>query len=216
MRPIRKQKLKLIYKRLFRAMGPQDWWPGRTRFEVMVGAILTQNTAWTNVEKAIKNLRGAGALTPEKMSSLPVEKLASLIRPSGYYNVKSLRLKSLLRYMRSKYGLNIGRMARVPTQRLREELLSVSGIGKETADSMLLYAFDKPVFVVDAYTKRFLTRHGIASLEHEYDDIQNMFTEALPKDAGIYNEYHALIVNLGKNHCRPSNYDCSTCPLRGI
>ncbi len=196
-----------------RALGPQGWWPGRTRFEVIVGAILTQNTAWSNVARAIANLHRARALTPQALASLPTPRLAGLIRSSGYYNIKATRLKRFLRFLERRYGLNLSRMfARHPSI-LRRELLAVPGIGPETADSILLYAGDVPTFVVDAYTRRILNRHGLIRPDATYDQVQALFMTALPPDAALYNEYHALLVAVGKDFCRPIPR-CAGCPLR--
>jgi endonuclease-3 related protein len=201
-----------IYKTLYNTFGPQHWWPGETPFEVSVGAILTQNTNWTNVEKAIKNLKENNVLTAGKLHKLGTKKLASLIRPSGYFNVKAERLKSFLSYICSHYNGSLAGMKKGDTQTLRKELLSVNGIGPETADSILLYALDKPVFVIDAYTKRVLKRHSLASDDMTYHELQTLFHEALPVDVRLYNEYHALLVKLGKEFCRPKP-KCEGCPL---
>jgi endonuclease-3 related protein len=196
-----KEKLLNIYHRLLERYGPQHWWPGEGPFEVMVGAVLTQSAAWTNVEKAIRNLREAGVLSPEALRQLPVSELAALIFPSGYYNAKALKLKALADYL-GKYQDDLERLFAVDTCQLRRELLGVHGIGEETADSVLLYAADRPVFVVDAYTRRIFGRVGLAPEKGSYTDYQGLFTESLPADAGLFNEYHALLVCLGKNVCR--------------
>jgi endonuclease-3 related protein len=196
-----KEKLLNIYHRLLERYGPQHWWPGEGPFEVMVGAVLTQSAAWTNVEKAIRNLREAGVLSPEALRRLSVSELAALIFPSGYYNAKALKLKALADYL-GKYQDDLERLFAVDTCQLRRELLGVHGIGEETADSVLLYAADRPVFVVDAYTRRIFGRVGLAPEKGSYTDYQGLFTESLPADAGLFNEYHALLVCLGKNVCR--------------
>lgn len=202
-----------MYRAMLHALGPQNWWPGRTRLEVIVGAILTQNTAWTNVARAIANLRRERVLTPEALAELPGPRLARLIRPSGYYRTKAARVKRFLRFLRARYALNLSRMfARHPSI-LREELLSVSGIGPETADSILLYAGGVPVFVVDAYTRRILGRHGLIQPDATYDAVQVHVMENLPPDTRLYNEYHALLVAVGKDFCRPAPR-CARCPLR--
>ncbi len=210
-----KKTLPEIYSKLYKSFGPQHWWPGDTPFEVSVGAILTQNTNWTNVEKAIKNLKENNVLTAGKLHKLGTNKLASLIRPSGYFNVKAGRLKSYLSYISNHYNGSLVRMRKGYTQVLRKELLSVNGIGPETADSILLYALDKPVFVIDAYTRRVLKRHGLASDDMTYHELQGLFHEALPVDVQLYNEYHALFVKLGKEYCRPKPR-CEGCPLEGF
>jgi len=196
-----KEKLLNIYHRLFDCYGPQHWWPAEEPFEVMVGAVLTQSAAWTNVEKAIGNLRGAGALSPEALRRLPLSELAALIYPSGYYNAKSRKLKALADYL-GGYQDDLDRLFAVGTCQLRRELLGVHGIGEETADSILLYAAGHPVFVVDAYTRRILNRAGLAPERDRYADYQGLFMENLPVDTGLFNEYHALLVCLGKNVCR--------------
>ena len=205
--------LKKIYKKLFTAFGPQHWWPGDTPFEVIVGAILTQNTAWKNVEKAIHNLKKAKVLQPKKMHDLSERELAKLIRPAGYFNIKAKRLKHFLNYLFDRYGGRLDRMFRKRTDALRRELLSVNGIGPETADSILLYAGNHPVFVVDAYTKRIFSRHQIIKEDTDYHDIQKLFVDNLPHDVKIFNEYHALIVSIGKDFCRNRKPLCSRCPL---
>ncbi len=204
-----------IYRALLRRFGPQRWWPGRTRFEIMVGAILTQNTAWSNVEKAIARLRQAGALNLRSLHRAPLKRVAAWIRPAGYYNVKARRLRAFTRMIHDRHGGRLEKLAALPTAVLRAELLAVNGIGPETADSIVLYAADRPVFVVDAYTRRFLSRHGWISGDEPYDEVARLFTERIPRSVGVYNEYHALIVALGKNLCR-SRPNCAECPLRGL
>jgi len=203
-----------FYESMYRHSGAQGWWPGRTRFEVIVGAILTQNTAWTNVEKAIVNLRRAKLLTPERLHGIEVKKLAVHIRPAGYFNIKAKRLKNFTGYLFTNYNGSLGRFLSHKNNGLRAELLGVNGIGPETADSILLYAGGHPEFVVDAYTKRMLVRHGVVKEDAGYDDIKTLFMENLPKDAKLFNEYHALIVKTGKNYCRTKNPACGECPLK--
>jgi endonuclease-3 related protein len=202
-----------LYGRLLRAFGAQGWWPARTSFEVAVGAVLTQNTNWKNVEKAISHLRSAAALTPSSMASLPRSRLASLIRSSGCYNIKARRLRNFLRYLRERHGLRMKSLLDTPTDRLRQELLEVGGIGPETADSILLYAAGRPVFVVDAYTRRIFSRHGYVDEEVSYGGLQEFIESRLPVDTGLFNEFHALIVRLGKEYCRPRKPCCEECPL---
>ena len=194
------------------AFGPQAWWPADTPFEVMVGAILTQNTAWTNVEQAISNLKSAENFGPKGLLQMPDGKLAAAIRPSGYYNLKARRLKAFLEYFVGRYAGCPDRMQAVPVARLRLELLDVKGVGPETADSILLYALGKPTFVVDAYTRRIFSRLGLVGADVDYHDLQANFVRYLPQTAQIYNEYHALIVALGKDVCRPKP-SCNRCPL---
>jgi endonuclease III related protein len=201
------------FRKLFDAHGPQHWWPGRSRFEVIVGAILTQSTSWTNVEAAIKHLRTARLLTPHAMESVSPAQLARLIRPSGYFRQKAKKLKAFTHFLFSAYGGSLKRMFRTQTAELRERLLSVHGIGPETADAILLYAGKHPVFVVDAYTRRIVERHGLATSKHSYEGLRSLFESSLPREAQLFNEFHALIVYTGKHHCRKTNPVCSACPL---
>ncbi len=201
-----------IYSRLFSTFGRQHWWPGDGPFEVMVGAILTQNTNWGNVESAIKNLKRAKALTPAAIHEMSHERLAGLIRPAGYFNIKAKRLKAFIEFFINRYSGRVSRMRKVDTETLRRELLSVNGIGPETADSMLLYALERPVFVIDAYTKRVLSRHGVMDGSESYERFQELFHAALPRDVQLFNEYHALLVRLGKDFCKPKPR-CEGCPL---
>ncbi len=205
--------LRKYYAALLRRFGPQEWWPGETPFEVMVGAILTQNTAWTNVEKAIANLRTYGLLDPRRLDEVDAGTLALAIKPAGYFNVKARRLKSYVEWFVRRFDGDAERMKRVPPARLREELLEVKGVGPETADSILLYALDFPSFVVDAYTYRVLTRHGLAPEETTYDEMKELFESSLPAKAPLYNEFHALLVAVGKDFCR-AKPRCDECPLR--
>ena len=204
-----------IYRKLYKAYGPRNWWPGETSFEVMVGAILTQNTSWRNVEKAIQRLKEDGMLNPEGIHRLKKTELAPLIRSSGYYRIKADRLKSFIDFLFEEYGGDIKRMKRERLATLREKLLGVKGIGPETADSILLYGLEKPIFVVDAYTKRILSRHGLISEKASYEEVQKLFMEHLPPDEKLFNEYHALFVHLGKTLCKKKP-QCSICPLKTI
>jgi len=213
MRRAGRAELLAIHDALLAAFGPQRWWPAETPFEVMVGAILTQNTNWRNVERAIANLRAARALTPAAMLRLAPEALAELIRPAGYFRVKAARLGHLLAHLRGRHRGSVARMLRAPLPALREELLGINGIGPETADSILLYAAGLPSFVVDAYTKRVFSRHGLVRADASYTEVQALFTSALPADAPLFNEYHALIVRVGKDCCRPREPRCDACPL---
>ncbi|MCK4738583.1 MAG: endonuclease III domain-containing protein [Deltaproteobacteria bacterium] len=211
-----KKILSDFYEKLLKTFGSQGWWPGRTNFEVIVGAILTQNTNWGNVERAIKNLKNAKALNVQGMNALEVEKLAELIRPSGYFNLKAKRLKAFLNYLFDNYGegrTNLSKFLKNPIEDLRRELLSINGIGPETADSILLYAAYKPVFVLDAYTKRLLHRHGLVGENATYDEMQSLFMDNLNHSEKTFNEYHALIVRTGKDFCRPKKPLCEECPL---
>ena len=210
-----KASLLQIYRKLYKEFGPQHWWPARTKFEVIVGAILTQNTNWGNVEKAIRQLKAAGVLSELALRDIPVTKLAALIKPAGYFNVKARRLKNFMRFFFDEYQGSLKTMGQEYLPHLRHKLLQVNGIGPETADSILLYALDKPVFVVDAYTKRFLYRHNLISPKAEYHQTQELFSTNF--DAGIpfFREYHALIVALGKNYCKPTP-SCEHCPLNRV
>ena len=205
--------LQEYYDTLYSVLGPQSWWPARTAFEVIVGAILTQNTAWTNVEQAIRNLRLAKMLTPKSLERIPAGRLAQLVRPSGYFRQKARKLKAFVRFLRRTYGGSLARMFREPTAELRKRLLAVHGIGPETADSILLYGGGHAVFVVDAYTKRILERHGWAGAKTEYEEMQTLFEKHVPRDAQRFNEFHALLVQVGKNWCRPGEARCDACPL---
>ena len=201
-----------IHDLMFERFGSQNWWPGDSRFEVIVGAILTQNTNWANVEKAIANLTSADSLTPAKLHHMDFEKLASLIRPAGYYNIKARRLKNFLDWLFADYGGETDLLDRIGTSQLRNELLQIKGIGYETADSILLYAFERPVFVVDTYTHRIMTRHGLVEPDADYNQLQELFQSNLPEDVKMFNEYHALLVQVGKQFCRPKAR-CENCPL---
>jgi len=194
--------LEEVYRRLFSAYGPQHWWPAEEPFEVMLGAILTQSAAWRNVEKAVVNLRAAGALTPAAIRRLPLPELAQTIRPCGYYNSKAHKLKSLACWLEDTCADDLGKLFAIDTGSLRQSLLAVRGIGPETADSILLYAAGKPVFVIDAYTRRIVNRLGLAVERDDYSAYQRLFMANLPADAGMFNEYHALLVQLGKDACR--------------
>ena len=207
-------ELEHYFEALHSVLGPQHWWPARTRFEVILGAILTQNTAWVNVERAIANLRRERLLTPRAIERAPAPRLARLIRSSGYFRQKTKKLKAFVRFLRVEFGGSLARMFRTPTAQLRARLLAVHGVGPETADSILLYAGEHPVFVVDAYTRRILSRHGLASEKAGYEVIREFFESRLPRDSALFSEYHALLVQVGKNWCRPSAPRCETCPLR--
>jgi len=204
-----------IYELLFERFGPQDWWPGETQFEIMIGAILTQNTSWANVEKAIANLKAADCMTTEKLHGLEVPQLTELIRPAGYYNLKAARLKNFLDWLFDDYDGDLNNIERLDTSRLRSELLAVKGIGPETADSILLYAFDRAVFVVDAYTARAACRHQLIEPGADYEQLQRLFESNLPQDVQLFNEYHALLVMVGKEYCRPKAR-CPGCPLEKL
>jgi len=195
------------------ALGPQHWWPARTPFEVIVGAILTQNTAWSNVERAIANLRRERLLTPAALERVARPRLERLIRSSGYFRQKARKLKEFVRFLRREFGGSLARMFRTPTAELRDRLLAVHGIGRETADSILLYAGGHGVFVVDAYTHRILARHGLAHEKAGYEEVRALFEASLPADPAVFNELHGLIVHVGKNWCRTREPRCQECPL---
>lgn len=202
------------YQTAFQKLGPQHWWPGETPFEICVGAILTQNTNWKNVEKAIQNLKNQNVLAPHSLYALTHPELAEMIRPAGYFNIKAKRLKNFIRFLVEEYEGDLNRMFQERLEMLREKILSISGIGPETADSILLYAGQKPVFVVDAYTKRIFSRHQMVSEEADYHELQRFFSDHLPEDSQLFNEYHALIVNIGKNWCKSREPACVQCPWK--
>lgn len=212
-------KIFRMHSALLRALGPQGWWPGDGALEISIGAILTQNTAWTNVERALSNLKRAGVLTKNMRRSLemlhatPQARLAQWVRPSGYFRQKARRLKHFLRHAMERHGGDLERWYRRPLGALRRELLSLDGIGPETADSILLYAAGKRVLVVDAYTRRVLARHGFPVLGLSYDELRFFLEARLPRSARLYNEFHALLVNVGKTWCRPRAPRCGACPL---
>jgi len=206
------QKLMDMFDLLVAHFGPQAWWPAETDLEMMVGAVLTQNTNWKNVEKAIENLKSKGLLTVNALYSMPMEALAQEIRPAGYYNIKAKRLMNLIHFIRDQYGEDLSDFFRDETQIMREGLLSVNGVGPETADSILLYAARRPVFVIDAYTHRILKRHGMSEDQANYYELQELFMDHLPEDQELYSEFHALIVQAGKNYCKKKPL-CLECPL---
>jgi endonuclease III related protein len=203
-----------LYRILWETFGPQGWWPGDTAFEMSVGAILTQNTNWRNVARAIQVLKDHDLLNPQALHTLPEAELAQLIRPAGYYNIKARRLKNFLVFLAHHYQYSMAAMATAPLERLRLDLLAIKGVGPETADSILLYALHKPTFVVDAYTFRILSRHGLIPEAYAYEDLRQLFMTHVPPEVPRYQEYHALLVRVGKEWCRPQPR-CETCPLHG-
>lgn len=207
-----RKRLLAIYEKLHKEFGPRYWWPADTPFEVIIGAILTQNTAWSNVEKAIANLKQRKLLDPALLNTLKIKRLAALIRPAGYYNIKAKRIKNFLKYLFGNFDGDLNKLLCLSTKTLREWLLGVNGIGPETADSILLYAAKRPVFVVDAYTKRVLLRHKMIKPDARYDNLQSLFMNNLPSRLKLFNEYHALIVELGKRYCKKRPL-CRLCPL---
>jgi len=204
--------LQNIYQRMLERFGPQDWWPGESQEEVIIGAILTQNTNWNNVDRAIKNLKRYSLLDFARLSKISEEKLGSLIRPSGYYNQKAARLKSVSQFFQNN---PLNKCAHLSTDELRKELLSIHGIGEETADSILLYALDRPVFVIDAYTKRIFNRLGFFQDNISYKEAQKFFMKHMQPDVKLYNEYHALLVRFGKEFCKKLP-KCEGCFLRDL
>ncbi len=210
----RKAALTAIYQTLQQVFGDSGWWPADTPLEVMLGAVLTQNTAWTNVEKAIVNLKTKNLLTFAALQTLDLAELAELIRPAGFFRVKALRLKALLAWLNESCAGNIELLSNCDTDELRQELLNIKGVGPETADAILLYALHRPVFVVDEYTRRIFSRHGMAPQEIDYHELQSLFTDALPEDVKMFREYHAYIVSVAKKWCKRHKPDCLNCPLR--
>lgn len=236
------ETVRLYYRTLLRAWGPQHWWPARTPFEVIVGAYLTQNTAWTNVEQALRRLRSARVLSMSGIRRINPAKLETLIRPAGYFRQKAQRLKNFVAFVDQNYGGSLRRMFARPTEQLRQELLAMNGIGPETADSILLYAGNHEVFVVDAYTRRILTRHNLLPSKASYEDLRNFFQRALTplraesgesgkqssfahspspmsrsarnSQVQVYNEMHGLIVGVGKHYCAKAKPRCDQCPLK--
>ena len=204
-----------IYRTLREAFGYQDWWPAQTAFEVMVGAVLTQRTNWSNVEKALSALKAAGLMEPGALAEADLERLQSLIRPAGYYRQKSRNLLRLVQWFVARSGGDIASLERVRTDELRAELLSLRGIGPETADSILLYGLGRPTFVVDAYTKRAVVRHSLLDAECTYEELKELFEGHLPRDVELYQDFHAQLVQLGKRYCRPRPL-CSMCPLHPL
>ena len=210
----RKDLLLDLYDRLYRFFGPLHWWPGESPFEVIVGAILTQNTAWRNVEKAIANLKAGRLLSPRRLRQLAVEDLAEYIRPAGYYNIKAKRLRHFLDFLFEQGRGDLAYLSTGSLDSRRHELLQVNGIGPETADSILLYAAHRPTFVVDAYTKRVLSRHQLSAEDAAYDEIRDFFMDVLDPEVPLFNEFHALLVHLGKGFCKRRNPRCEACPAR--
>ncbi len=206
--------LKELYEKLWQVFGPQGWWPGETPFEVALGAILTQNTNWGNVARAIAALKDRDLLESQALHDLPEAELAGLIRPAGYYNLKARRVKNFLAVLCDRYQGSMEALAGEELEKVRPELLAVKGIGPETADSILLYALNKPTFVVDAYTFRILSRHHLVPESCDYAELRQLFMDRLAADVGLYQEYHALLVRLGKEFCRPRPR-CEACFLNG-
>jgi endonuclease-3 related protein len=211
--PDHAQTLMEVFRRLERHYGPTHWWPGETPFEIAVGAVLTQNTAWTNVERAIANLKQRNWLDPSAILGAPDDELHEALRPSGYFRIKAKRLRSFCTWLLREFGGSMEWMAKQPLEELRPRLLEVNGIGPETADDILLYACEKPVFVVDAYTRRIWSRHGWVEGDVKYEPLRAYFEDSLAADIGLFKEYHGLIVFTGKDHCR-RRPRCEGCPLK--
>jgi len=205
-----------VYQNLFDHFGPQNWWPGETPFEIIVGAVLTQNTNWGNVSKAINNLKDAGVLSFSSLKLLTVDEIASYIRPSGYYNLKAKRLRNLLDMIEEVYFGELDLFLKDSLESGRDNLLSVKGVGPETADSILLYACGLPTFVIDTYTHRVFSRHQLVDEETDYESMQDLFVSQLPQDVQLFNEYHALIVRVASKYCKKKNPLCEQCPLQGV
>jgi endonuclease-3 related protein len=204
------------YQLLYSHFGPQGWWPGETPLEIMVGAVLTQNTNWTNVTKAIDNLRQGGMLGYPQLLEMSLDLLAEYIQPSGYYNLKAKRLHNLLKMIENLYDGNLDHFSNDDVVSARENLLNVKGVGPETADSILLYACVQPVFVIDTYTHRVFSRHNLVEEETDYHTMQTVFMDHLPEDVQLFNEFHALIVRVAKQFCKKTNQLCEQCPLQGL
>jgi endonuclease-3 related protein len=205
-----------IYESLFAHFGPQNWWPADTPFEICVGAILTQNASWKNVKIAIDNLKKKDLLDPFKLYEIPLETLSQIIKPCGFYNTKAKRLKNFVKFLIENYQGDLNILFSKGLEKAREELLNIKGLGKETVDSILLYAGNLPIFVVDAYTYRILHRHSLVPEEATYEEMQALFMENLPQDPQLFNEFHALLVACGKNFCKKKEPLCKTCPLKTI
>ena len=216
-----KHELRKAYRLMRKQFGHRKWWPGDTPFEICVGAILTQNTSWKNVEKAIANLKAARVLTPRKMHALSHDELAQLIRPAGYFNVKARRLRAFVDTMVEQHGASLNRLFKGNTTTVRERLLAINGVGPETADSMLLYAGGHHSFVIDAYTKRIFERHGWCGTDADYDTLQSLCTDSLNQKRGAeeldyWRDYHAQLVAIGNRYCKPRNPLCGQCPLESL
>ncbi|MCX5673187.1 MAG: endonuclease III domain-containing protein [Planctomycetota bacterium] len=208
------EKIRLFFPAMLSAYGPQGWWPAETPFEVVIGAILTQNTNWKNVEQAIANLKREGLLDAAALAAVADERLAEVIRPAGYYRLKAKRLKNFIRLLTDEFGGDLDALFALRTAALRERVLGVTGIGPETADSIVLYAAGRPVFVVDAYTARLFYRHGMIEGDATYEDIQSLIQGALADDVALFQECHALLVEVGKRHCKKRAAECGGCPLK--
>lgn len=209
-------QLLLIHQTLLKFYGPLNWWPGKSKLEIIIGAILTQNTNWQNVSKAITRMEEKGLIDVSALFHIDIDSLGEIIRSSGYYNLKARRLKNFVEFLCHKYAGSIENLFSRDLKYLREELLQINGIGPETADSILLYAGEKPIFVVDAYTRRIFYRHKYFSFKESYEKIQHFFMTHLPEDYKLYNEFHAQVVMIGKDFCKKNNPECKACPLNSF
>ena len=210
------RKIRKIYNILDAHFGELKWWPAKTDFEVIIGAILTQNTAWNNVEKAIKELKTKKLLTIEAIDSIRSDSLSKIIRKTGYHRLKAKRLKNITRFIIDECQGSLSKLKKEDTLLLREKLLKVNGVGPETADAILLYALDKPIFVVDAYTKRIFLRHSVIDKKTDYNGIQELTHRCMPKEVKVFNQFHALIVETAKSYCKKTKPLCQECPLKGL
>ena len=208
-----KQRINHLYSSLYGYYGAQNWWPAESELECILGTILTQNTTWKNVEKAINQLKQQGLISIERLNSISTDNLAQIIKSSGYYNQKAIKIKNFISFLNEHYSGNLDEMLGEEVYTLREKLLSIKGIGPETADSIILYAAKKPAFVIDAYTYRILSRHGLVAEDSSYQEMQDLFMDSLPDDPQLFNDYHALIVKVGKEHCKKKSPVCNGCPL---
>ena len=206
-------RIKNIYRLLYKKYGSQDWWPGDSQLECIVGAILTQNTSWKNVEKAIHNLKNLNLISIEKLKLITTQELAVLIRPSGYFNQKAIKIKNFIAFLLDNYKGSLDIMFDEDDDVIRNKLLSIKGIGPETADCIMLYGGNKPIFVIDTYTYRILSRHEMVPEQTNYNEMQELFMDSLNSDPKMFNEYHALLVKVGKEHCKKNDPQCAGCPL---
>ncbi len=208
-----KQRINHLYSSLYGYYGAQNWWPAESELECILGTILTQNTTWKNVEKAINQLKQQGLISIERLNNISTDTLAQIIRSSGYFNQKAVKLKNFVSFVNANYAGSLEEMLSEELYTLREKLLSIKGIGPETADSIILYAAKKPMFVIDAYTYRIASRHGLIAEDSSYQEMQELFMDSLPDDPKLFNEYHALLVKVGKEHCKKKSPLCNGCPL---
>jgi len=211
--PAKTQLLTGYYAALLGRFGPQQWWPGRTRLEVILGAILTQNTAWHNATLALRKLRQAGLLSWRGLRAAGLDTLEACVRPAGFYRQKARTIRNFVDWLEREHGGSLSRLFSLPAEELRRRLLELRGVGPETADAILLYAAERPLFVADAYTRRVLSRHGVIAADSGYHETQEFLHTHLPREAAFFNEFHALLVEVGKKHCTPHSPNCPQCPL---